>query len=143
MHQLRELARFLPALENPDFKAGSMVVLRESKPGVFCLPYATYSDIATDFISAAYEHGWVLRDFNWPEWAQSTEAGSLRDDQTALARATPEQIARLLTVVIRQDRFVEGALLTAFKSGVILHIVRRAAAILEADESSFVDPSKC
>jgi hypothetical protein len=33
----------------------------------------------------------------------------LRDDERALAVATPDQLMRLLTVCIRQDRFVEGA----------------------------------
>ena len=33
----------------------------------------------------------------------------MRDDERALAVATPDQLMRLLTVCIRQDRFVEGA----------------------------------
>ena len=34
---------------------------------------------------------------------------------------------RLLTVCIRQDRFVDGALLDAFESGLIRRVVQRAA----------------
>jgi hypothetical protein len=40
----------------------------------------------------------------------------------------------LLTAIIRQDRFCEGALLSAFDSGLILGIVRRAAAILKDEK---------
>lgn len=83
-------------------------------------------------------HGPTFREMTKRQYAPWRNHGrriSLRDDQAPLARATPEQLARFLTVVIRQDRFVEGALLTAFESGLILRIVRRAAAILEADVS--------
>lgn len=134
--QLRELVRFLPALERSDFKAGDIVASRETEPGVWSMPYASYGETADEFVRAAYEHGWVLRDFGWPEWKDSMEAKSLYDDDASLAVATPEQLARLLTVVIRQDRFVEGALLDAFESGLILRIVRRAAKLLEAGEAT-------
>jgi hypothetical protein len=131
--QLRGLVRFLPALERPDFRAGDMVAPRETERGARTMPHATYGETVEAFVRAAYEDGWVLRDFDWPTWMASAEARSLRDDEAALAAATPGQLARLLTVLIRQDRFVEGALLDAFESGLILRIVRRAAAILEAD----------
>jgi hypothetical protein len=134
MQHLRELVRFLPQLESPAFEAGEFIVPPQNEMGVLAMPYVKYSEAAEKFVRAGYEHGWVLRGFNWPEWAESAEAKALRDDETALARATPEQITRLLTVLIRQDRFVEGALLQAFSSGLILRIVRRAAAILSCEE---------
>jgi Family of unknown function (DUF6508) len=108
---------------------------QEKEPGVFSMPYVIYGNTVNEFVAAAYEHGWVLRGFDWPGWAQSTEATNLRDDEAVLAQATPEQLMRLLTVVIRQDRFAEGALLDAFESGLILRIVRRATAILEEENS--------
>ena len=81
--------------------------------------------------------GWVLN-FAWPAWKQTDEAISLRDDAAALAAATPEQLARLLTVLIRQDRFVEGALGSAYESGLLTSIVRRAAELVTApDEGQF------
>ncbi len=107
-----------------------------NKSGGFTFPYVNYSELADEFIKSTYDHGWVLRDFDWGEWMHTNEAKSLRDDEAALARATPEQLARLLTVVIRQGRFVEGARLSAFESGLILRIVRRAAAILQTDDGS-------
>jgi len=135
MVQLRELAGFLPALEKPDFKSGVIQEFQERDPGVFSMPYVIYGSTVNEFVAAAYEHGWVLRGFDWPGWAQSTEATHLLDDEAVLTRATPEQLMRLLTVVIRQDRFAEGALLDAFESGLILRIVRRATAILEEENS--------
>ena len=39
-------------------------------------------------------------------------------DVAAVARATPDDLAKLLTVIIRGDRFSEGEIAGAFKSGI-------------------------
>jgi hypothetical protein len=132
--QLRALARYLPALENPDFCAGAVIPGRKTESEEFIMPYVVYSDIAEDFVEAAYDHGCVLTGFRWVVWANADEAQSLCHDPSKLARATPEQLLRLLTAIIRQDRFCEGVLLRAFESGLILGIVRRAAAILDDED---------
>ena len=95
------------------------------------MPYVAYGDTADAFVKAAYAGGWVLSDFDWGMWAGGEEAAQLRDDPAALARATPDQLARVLTVCVRQDRFVEGALLDAFESGLIRRIVQRAADLFD------------
>jgi hypothetical protein len=94
------------------------------------LPYFSLSEVAGSFEQMAYELGWVMRDFDWGTWKQTPEAISLRDDDQALSQATPDQLARLLTVCIRQDRFCEGALEGAFESELLTRILERAAAIL-------------
>ncbi len=92
------------------------------------LPYFVMSQGAMDFVRTCYEMGWVeLQD--WPEWMVTPEAAKLRDDPSALEQATSEQLGKLLTVVIRQDRFVEGALEGAFESGLLTGIVRRASVL--------------
>ena len=49
--------------------------------------------------------------------SDSKEAMRLRDDPQALAAASAEQLAKLLTVLIRQDRFVEGRLTARLRRG--------------------------
>ena len=49
------------------------------------------------------------------------------DDPAALHEATPRQIARSLTALKRQDRFVEGELAGAFESGLFGRILARVA----------------
>ena len=93
------------------------------------MPYVAYGETARKFHEAAYEKGWLDNSFEWPEWAGSDTARQLRDEPRALAVASSEDLARLLTVCIRQDRFSEGTMLDAFDSGLILGIVRRAHAI--------------
>ena len=131
MEGLAELARFLPEFERPDFRAGEWRGGELLSDHTYSARYVAYGDIVQSFIETAYRHGWVSADFDWPAWAQSPAAARLRDDQRALDNATARDLGRLLTVGIRQDRFVEGALLDAFESGLIVRIARRARILAE------------
>jgi len=135
--RLQALADFLPLFEQPGFEFGEWSTNPKSETGVLRMPTYSWSDKAHLFVKTAYDTGWVLN-FDWPAWKQTDEAIGLRDDAAALAAATPEQLARLLTVLIRQDRFVEGALGSAYESGLLTSIVRRAAESVTApDEGQF------
>ena len=120
--RLDALVVFLPKFESPDFDFGRM----ETPPGK--MPYYTLSPLASCFVKTCYEMGWV-KPFEWADWKDSPEATLLRDDRSALKNATLEHLVRLLTVVIRQERFVEGALGNAFESGLLRGILRRAAVL--------------
>lgn len=126
---LRQLANFLQEFERPGFKAGEWAGGEEIEPNVLSMPFIDYGDVVSSFIDAAYLHGWIVNDFDWGEWSNSAEAKRLHGDESAVADATVEQLRRLLTLHIRQDRFSEGALLKAFESGLMLRIVRRAAVL--------------
>ena len=135
--RLQALADFLPLFEQPGFEFGEWISNPKSETGVLTMPYYSWSETAHLFVKTAYDTGWVLN-FDWPAWKQTDEAISLRDDAATLAAATPEQLARLLTLLIRQDRFAEGALVGSFKSGLLTNIVGRAAAMVKApDEGQF------
>ena len=74
--------------------------------------------------------GWVVAGFDWRSWMETVEGRSLSRDPDAVAGATPEQLERLLTAIVRSDRFVEGSIEGAFESGLLARISRRAAALL-------------
>ena len=122
--RLDALAEFLPSFESPDFEFGHFVF----EPGGF--PFYSFSDDALRFIDVCTGMKWVIP-FDWVEWKESTEAVHLRDEPGALEAATLEQLQRLLTVLIRQERFVDGALESAFESGLLVRILKRAAALAE------------
>ncbi len=67
---------------------------------------------------------------DWAAWARTARARALRDDPAVLASATEHELAQLLTVVIRQDRFCEGSLASALENGLILGILQRADQLL-------------
>jgi uncharacterized protein DUF6508 len=130
VEKLRGIVAFLPRFQAPDFKFGHWTKPPSDQPGVMMLPYFSLSEVAGSFEQKAYDLGWIMPDFDWGVWKQTAEAISLRDDDQASAQATPEQLARLLTVCIRQDRFCEGALESAFESGLLTRILERAAVLL-------------
>lgn len=132
---LRVLARFLTEFEHADFSPGGWTNMQKGEDGVYTMPHTILSPAASEFVRAAYDGGWVLKDFDWPQWKDTEEAQAFIHDLDLLARATPFQLAKLLTVMIRQDRFVEGSLLGHFKDGRIVAIVRRAASLLDGGET--------
>ncbi|MFJ5489447.1 DUF6508 domain-containing protein [Hansschlegelia beijingensis] len=79
------------------------------------------------FMTAAYELGWVIDDLKWIEWKETLEGRRLMGNATAIAGADPQQLRKVLTTYLRADRFNEGALLNAFRSGVMTRLVHRAA----------------
>jgi hypothetical protein len=74
--------------------------------------------------------GWCTPHFNWIDWNSSDEAITLRDTDL-LNQATPAQLGKLLTVMIRQERFIEGTIERAFKSKLLTRIAQRAATIIQ------------
>jgi hypothetical protein len=68
-----------------------------------------------------------------PSWANTPEAIALHGDRAVLARATPDQLAMLLTALIREDRFNQGALGDSFESGIMTAIARRAKELAGPD----------
>jgi Family of unknown function (DUF6508) len=130
--RLHALAAFLPEFEKPGFEFGQWVMPPPLESGVMIMAYFTEGPVADSLYRICYDMGWVLQGFDWPAWMNTTEATQLRDNPSVLERATFEQLARLLTVLNRQDRFVEGTLASAYKDGLLVRILRRAAS-LEAD----------
>ena len=133
LHTLRQrltgLTEYLPHFERRGFNFGEWNGAEESQSNELTMPMFKLSDTAEAFVQAVYDLGWVRADFDWGEWMQTQEASRLRDDSDALATATPDQLARLLTVLIRQERFCEGSLGAAYESGLLSGILRRMAAL--------------
>jgi Family of unknown function (DUF6508) len=92
--------------------------------GALSFPHFDVAPPVTAFVDAAYRFGWVRNDFDWVEWTRSEEMQSLRAPD-GVEDANADQVARLLTVCIRQDRFVSGGLAGDYESGLLLRILRR------------------
>lgn len=138
---LESLASFLKDMDDPEFRAGEWSAPQSSRDGVSYMPYVEFSPLVTRFVEAAYEDGWLKTDFDWTEWAGSSHAIRLRDCPDSISDAGESDLFRLLTVCIRQNKYVEGALLEAFDSGLIQRIVRRAASILAEKPTSITEES--
>jgi Family of unknown function (DUF6508) len=84
------------------------------------------------FIQHLYDHGWIVgapAEYNWGEWR-------LPDAHMAhlvpwIGTLTPEKLRRLLTGIVRADRFHEGGT-PAFDNGWMSAILRRLAELRDA-----------
>ena len=127
-YPLRALADLVPVLEAPDADFGHWF-RPPPKDGVLSMGWYELGPAGEAFRAAAA--GWILPGFDWRAWLE-TEEGSGLPKPEAVAAATPEQLAMLLTAIVRSDRFVEGSIAGAFESGLLAAICRRAAIRLEA-----------
>lgn len=124
---LATLAPFADVFAKEGFSFGAWVGGQPMDNGAIQMPFYAHSDDAQAFLTAAYDGGWVLPGFSWPEWFDTEEAARLRDEPSAVDFASARQLSKLLAAYIRGDRFSEGALASAFESGLLLRILRRVA----------------
>ena len=127
--RLRALAELVPVLEAPDADFGHW----ETPPGT--LGYFELGRAGEAFRSAVGRGGWVIAGCDWRAWLETPEGTALRERPEATAEASMEQLARLLTAIVRSDRFVEGSMEGAFESGLLARIAHRAAVLLAALEA--------
>jgi hypothetical protein len=126
---LQELAKFTDEFRQPDARARFSTLVRPppTSDGYVSMPYESYGPLGTAFLTALKKGDWLLASpFSAVEWMGSAEGKTFTRDPTAIADATPEQLARVLTALVRQERFSEGTLSAALDSGILVAIVSRA-----------------
>jgi len=131
--RLARLGAFADLFEAAGFTLGRWGGGGECSPGVRQMPFFALGETASALHELCYKDAWVLSGFDWSEWMQSPEATTIRDDPGVLAAANAEQLAMLLTVLMRQMRFCEGSLADAFETGLLTGILRRAKALASGD----------
>jgi hypothetical protein len=128
--RLQVLAAILPALEAPDADFGHWE-LPPPRDGIGSLGWFEFGPTAEVWRAAVAAGDWMVVGFDWRTWLARDDGRALRDDPAVIATATPDQLARLLTAIVRSDRFTEGSIAGAFESGLLVAISRRARAILD------------
>jgi hypothetical protein len=131
--RLAGMAEFAALFQAPDFRFGEIVSspVRETEEAlVYTSPYSVLSPEAQRFAEKAYGLGWVRPDVDWMKWQGSAEARRLQNPATIVS-ANPDQLAKLLTMVLRDGHWTETALVAAFNSGLLTAIVKGMAALLE------------
>ena len=128
--KLQGLARFVPIFTALGFEFGKRCHPGRDSSGALEFPYFSLTKAGHNFLRTAYALGWV-RMFQWAEWKDTPEGRGLMESHDRIAEATPDQLEKLLTVYIRGDRFNEGLLNSAFESGHLTAIVKRAEALLD------------
>ncbi|MCH1929556.1 ADP-ribosylglycohydrolase family protein [Shewanella sp. A25] len=89
-------------------------------------------NIASNFYSAAYEHGLILEGFDWQRWLDSMERPLNLDN---IAKASVAECLCLITVIVRRERFCEGLIKSLADNGVLQAILSRLIELNELDVS--------
>ena len=129
LSRLRVLASWADEFERPGFAIGEWAGGERDARGVIQMPYVDFSPEGGRFIDEMYAHEWVYS-FDWMAWAATPEAQALIRDPAQIAHASTEDLARLLTTIIRGDRFSEGEIAGAYERGTLTAIARRARVLL-------------
>jgi hypothetical protein len=75
-----------------------------------------------EFVQAVCTAGLVV-DFDWPSWA--SVGREIEADPEKLAAADLETVTKLLTIVVRSERFSEGSIAAAIKDGRLVRLLSR------------------
>lgn len=134
--QLHRIAAWGPVFDAPDFSFGEWVPSQRQPDGTYTMPWFRFSAQALEFIRSLV----FSPDFNWPEWARTPEAQAF-NDPAAIATATPVELVKLVTALVRSDRFSEGALAEVYERGLLRGVIRRAAALADASPTLAEAPS--
>jgi hypothetical protein len=126
---IEALARWRSRFEAPDFSVGDWVKSWRDAQGVIHMGWFEFSLEAKAFLGDLGEHGWI-RPFDWGAWLQSPDGKRVIHGPDGIETATPEDLRRALTAIVRSDRFTEGSIAGAFESGLLLRILRRAERLL-------------
>jgi len=101
-------------------------VQRESErntDGVLIFPWVEQSPLIQDFVSFMYENKLMVK-FSWVEWQEGRDWYAI-DDGAKYEKLDVEKALKLLTAVIRNDRFNEGALVRAFEDETFPKIIHK------------------
>jgi hypothetical protein len=128
--QIRALADFWPVFANPKFVYETEDEHEKRADGVIIMPSSTLSSEAYAFHMMVYREGWILKEFDWPEWARTDEFNNLFSKKGTVAKASVQQLAQLLTTLVRKERFCSGTMACAYSDGLLTGITHRASMLI-------------
>lgn len=99
---------------------GEMAGGEKIEENVSTFPYWKWSDITTEFNKTVYDMKLIVS-FDWPGWEEGIQL--LKDSKQTFQDLDEITLCKLLTVIIRSDRFSDGTLVGAMEDGTISKIL--------------------
>jgi hypothetical protein len=130
--RLRRLGAWADRFADPAFTTGSWVPSRTDAHGVIHMGWFEVSNGVQEFVSEMYALGWV-HSFDWMAWLATEDGQRLSKSAGAITETTADQLANLLTAIIRGERFGDGQIEGAFESGILPAIAQRARALADRE----------
>ena len=96
-------------------------------------PRSADQDIIEEFLALAEAENVILPGFDWQAWSSTIEAQQLCSGGKWVARASRAELSRLVTLQVRNARFVEGSLEDAARSGLLAAITSRLRSLDHKD----------
>ncbi|MEO6960864.1 MAG: DUF6508 domain-containing protein [Puia sp.] len=83
-------------------------------------PHYNWSHVVIRFVDVVYELG-IIVTFDWPDWAAGK--AMLANPNTRYEGLGVVTLCKLLTVIVRSDRFIDGTLVGCFEAGIMQKII--------------------
>lgn len=110
----------IPSIENTE-EFGKWSGGEKDKDGVFSMPYMDLNKTVDEFLKLVYNIP-IIISYDWSSWDEGRRiAGDAYFDFDTID--IPEK-CKIITAIVRNDRYCEGALVSAFESGLILKILK-------------------
>jgi len=114
------LIGLIPKIESTS-QFGEVVGVEKDEKGIIHFPYFIEAPIVSKFLEIVYDMP-IIIDFDWGAWEKGRKIA--RDEDCDFNRLDLPTKCKLITAIVRNDRFCEGALVSAFESGLILRILK-------------------
>lgn len=123
------LAALVEQVAAQDGPFGEMVF--RNQDGSLAMPYARTDPLVHEVVRYFADRSLLLQSFDWMEWEAGRNVVQARDAAT-IGNSSAQDCLQYLTMLVRADRFTEGALMSFFDSGLMLVLLRRLQTVLEA-----------
>lgn len=115
-----KLFMLIPKIEITN-KFGEVKGGEQLPDGSMTMLYWSSNEIVDQFYNAVHEIN-IIPVFNWADWKEGDKY--LNDAQLDYGSLDIVTLCKLLTAIIRADRFSDGYLIGMFKNGVILKVIK-------------------
>lgn len=125
----KPLLELIPEIE-ASLQFGEWKGGEEIEDGVHTVGWCDPQPVVTRFRDAVYEIP-VMIAFNWSRWNEGRVIANTEGFDFDTVDIVTK--CKLITAIVRNDRFCEGALVSAFESGLVLSILRSIEKEVGAD----------
>jgi hypothetical protein len=116
----KPLLDLIPEIEKTQ-TFGDFYGVERTESNELVLPYTVNGSLVDQFLEIVYELP-VIINFKWSAWAEGREMARNPDfDFNSIDIPTK---CKLITALVRNDRFNDGVLINAFESGLMLRILK-------------------
>lgn len=116
----QSLIELIPKIESTS-NFGEWAGGEKDEQGIMQLPYCREAPIISNFLEIVYSLP-IIISFDWAAWEEGRKITS--DSDFDFDTLDLPAKCKLITAIVRNDRFCDGALVSAFKSGLILRILK-------------------